>query len=1366
LRSALLTGASTALIVGFGTSSVIAAGPLETQISTNSISVQQQFNDFATPVPGQILDGNTEGTINATVFNNDPEDYALQNSTVSVGSSATNGNSSSATGYANTADLTVNADLNNVTGSGFAIVNAFSDGATNGANVFATTDIGVALTQQNVATIATVSDSTDLGIDIDNGATGSTAKIAGNSHNATGVLNFGSTAIDATANNNSGSASIGSAQSSVDSTLAASVSALDIFQTGSGLSGIALDNSTVKLIGNSQAATGVANSASNAQSVTGNDLALAAQPGGQAQAGAIATALGGYVTASKQELTGAVAAGVSATIDDASGGFVASVTGDVVGSTLNNDSNSAKALARGNEAVNATTLGANSVATPGSGTVAAIASQQDITGTVAIAALVTGAGGDLPMVENEIIGNVSDSSAITASGNIVLADAAGNRGSNSIATSATTIATSGLEGGSAINMASLATANAAFAVANRQSVSSGTTIAAGLVDDVADPTSGTSVNTTVSGSVADSSVASNSNQLTASAAGNATLTGGNAITLAGTNLATNAAVANVQTMDGGLAATIGSAGVDPVLPGNVPFAFVGSSTEVDEGVYTFTGTTTGTLADRDALAAKYTALNFTYNAGLGTITIVAAGQVVDVSTLPLSYVTLGSAGTPATGGVSVTVGNDITNSSVAVNGNTTSGSATGNSATNRIVADATNLENGSQVLAGAAETNPAGIDATADLAVANTQSVGSAAALASNVGAVFSVSAAGVTAPELSDVSGSTVSVSANTEKSTVTGNAADNSVKLSATNLSNTSALASSQQMDGDLTAEIADFSGAFAVIGRDVTASSVLVNGNTITGSTTGNDATNKVAANGSSTLAAGDTMVGATADPSGVLVATSLAQADHALANIQGLGANASLATDVSAGYGISTLGVGAPGGNADTSDVSNSTLSVSNNVQAATTTGNSASNGVSISGGSVSTNGALLSVQTSNASSTTASSTMTAAAPAANSASTLALNGNANSASATVNTATNAMTVAAATSLASTTVDAGPPETQGTNALLSGSATDDYVASADFVVNNFQAVNAGNVNATAETSIWNNDGGLGQTQFATDGIQQSTVDLNGNSTQASATSNRSVNSLALSANSSTASGGVLNQQASAAAVTAEATATVGVAVAGYDAGVLDPSPVDTSAVTIAGNATTARAGGNSSSNSLSAAATTFANNGGIGSTMLNGDRADNVAASFAVLNEQANSGPINATANVTYGAVFNTLGAASTVTNSSVALNGNSAASVAYGNAATNQLTLAALNSPAAGAVPTTTAIASNQVNTGNISAVTEALQVTLAMNATGAGIGTGPVSQSSLSVNGNALSAAAFGNSATNTLTIGGNNVNVAVAYLP
>ncbi|MEO7470454.1 MAG: S-layer family protein [Sphingobium limneticum] len=1346
LRTALLAGASTALITGLASTPALAQSVSQT--GTSTITVQQEFNDFTAPAATQTLDGNTDGSVEVDIQNDDEANYALQNSTVTVGSSATTGNSTSATGYANSGDLTVNADLNNVAGSGYSSLNAGSNGDTSGATVSSATDIGIALTQQNINTAAAVGDATNIGVTLDNGADASTVTIAGNRQSATGVLNSGTTLVDASANNSSGSSGLGVSQSSVNATLDVSVSSLAQFSTGSGTSEIGLNDSTAALTDNSQAATAVANSGSNAQAVAGNDLSLAANPLGAATAStiAVADAAGGYATASNQELSGGNPASIGAVIDSAAGGYVASVDGDVVGSILNNDRNSASALARGNEVVNATTIDANSVTTPGSGTVAAVASSQKITGEVAINAGVTGVGPDRPLVANVITGDVGVDSAVTASGNAVLVNAAGNRGGNSINAAATTINTLGTEAGSATN-GGATVANAAFAVASNQGVSSETSITAGLVDDVATPTEGTSISTAIGGSVVNSSVASLNNSLTASAAGNQSLTGGNAITLTGTNVATTAAVSSAQVMDGDLTSTIGSAGTAPVLAGTVPFTFTGASTG-GAGNYEFTGTALGSAADRDALAALYPTLTFTHDAGAGTITVVAPGQVNPQTTFAASYTTGGSAGSPASGGVVVTVGNDITNSSVAVDGNATSGSAIGNSGTNRILADATNFANGSTPGATDSVVDGSLVTASADMAVSNSQSVGEDAVLASTVGAVFGITAEGATTPTLSDVSASTLSVSDNSESALVKGNEAGNSVRLSATNLSTSSALASNQQMDGDVIAEIADFSGAFATIGRDVTASTVQVDGNDISGTTFGNDVANTVAVLGSSTITAGGTTVRAIADPSTLADDEQTAVADHSLANVQNVGTG-TLRTTVEAGYGIATLGAGAPGGVDDTSDVANSILSVSGNVQSAATTGSNAANAVNIAGGSITTNGALLSVQTSDASEVLAGSTMEVGAPAANTSSTLSLNGNANSASATVNDATNSMTVAADTSLASRTTDAG----------LSGTPADDYVASADYVVNNFQQVGAADVGAVTNTIIANNDDGA----FATDGIQQSTVDVIGNTAQATATSNRSVNSLALSANSSDASAGVLNQQDSAAAVTASAVTIAGTDVTGYS-GLTDASPINGSAATVANNATLARAGGNTATNSLSAAATTFANVSGGAVTALNGAGSDAITASFAVLNEQTNGGPINASVSVTYGTAFDAVGAVPSVVNSSSMVNGNSAATVAYGNAATNQVTFAALNSPAAIPGRTSAGIASNQLNTGDVGAFTSAV---IGTTASGAGVAAGgAVNTSSVSVNGNALSASAFGNSSSNTLTISGNNVNVGPALIP
>jgi len=1385
-RAQLLTGAGTALIAAMTATSALAdpTPSTATQTSSNSITVQQQSN-------GYLASSETTGANNVTVNNNDAAAFALQNSTVSVGNASGTGNSSSATGYANTASLTVNGDLNNVTGSGTSSVSGFSSSDIQGPLVGSSTDIGIALSQQSSSVNAGVVSDTDFEIDLDHGASASTAKIAGNSSTATGVLNSGVNTIAATANNSSGSSAIGSSQQSLESTLASVASSQLHFDTGQVTSGedagIALSDSTVGITGNTLSATGVANSVANTQSITGNTLTLAADNGG-ALTGVGSQADAGYAIASNQELAGTDdnAASVSATVRDNPGnsGSQALIDGAMSGSVLHNDSNTFKALARGNEGVNATTITANSVstgdaATPVDGNVAAVSSMQKLTGDVTVTAAITDGAGVGPIVSNVITGDVKASSAVTASGNAALADAVGNRAGNSIAVNATTIstATDGAATPTNVNLVNgVASSSSAFAVGNAQTVGADSKIVAHLVDSVDETTpatyrqAGTSILTSIGGNVLDSSVTSSNNALEARAVGNETLSGGNAITLTGTNVSTTAGIANSQSMLGDATLVIGSGGTaaTAATPGtDHSFTFTGTSTG-DPGNYNFHGTATGTQADRDALQAAYPSLAFSYASGV--ITLDAGEQLAQISSFSASYTsgaTAATAGTPGTGGVIVTVGHDITNSSVTVADNLTSGVIKGNSASNALTVSATNLNRGTDTDATTAVVG-SGAVATADQALVNAQTVGSDSALSSKVGAVFTVTASSLDDQTLGNVTNSTVSVSDNAASTAVTGNTASNAVALSATNLATTSALVNAQTSRGGITSEISSFtdndnatySGAVVQVARDIADSSILVDGNAFTGSATGNAATNSLSVTGASSLTAADEVNGATADPYNGVNHSLSATADHALTNAQSL-ATGDLSTSVTASYGIQTLGVGAPGNTNDTSDVTGSTLSVSDNVQSATTTGNTATNSVALAGGSISASSALLSSQSADYEvNVNAVSDMMVSAPAANTDSSLTMSGNSNTATATVNTATNKVTLAADTGLASTVTGGAADTNPAGNGL--------FAVQADHVVNNVQAVASGaGVSATAVTLTQNSDGNsafMEDNDTPSDGILRSTVTVSGNSTAATALSNRSVNSLALSAVSDTASAAVLNQQASGAEVTAQAATFTNVSVAGYNAGSTDPSPIDTSAVSITGNSVTARAGGNNATNSLTATATNLANANTGGTATVSGtgpgNSTDHVSASFAVLNEQTNTGSVSATAGFAF-PNFNignasSQGTAPSIINASLTISGNSAVAVGYGNAATNSMSVSALNS---GATPTTSAIASNQYNSGDVSAY--AYTVNYAAGSTSGSGNTGPVSASSLSVNGNAIGAAAYGNSATSTLTVGGNNVNVS-----
>ncbi len=88
-------------------------------------------------------------------------------------------------------------------------------------------------------------------------------------------------------------------------------------------------------------------------------------------------------------------------------------------------------------------------------------------------------------------------------------------------------------------------------------------------------------------------------------------------------------------------------------------------------------------------------------------------------------------------------------------------------------------------------------------------------------------------------------------------------------------------------------------------------------------------------------------------------------------------------------------------------------------------------------------------------------------------------------------------------------------------------------------------------------------------------------------------------------------------------------------------------------------------------------------------------------------------------------------------------GNSVAASAYGNSATNALTLTALNTGAPGAGAPTAAVGNYQVNSGAIVATATSV-------AYGIGV-TGGVGGSSLRATGNQVTANAVGNSAASSI---------------
>ena len=1289
------------------------------------------------------------------------------------------------------------------------------------ASAIGAADLVIAMTQSNNEVDATGSNTSSVAYLGTGAVSTSTVNVTTNTQQTQGALNLAENSIDSSANSTNLTAGIVATQVNETSTLTLTTDA----ETGIRITGATSNATDSKLTvsGNTQSTVGAGNSMTNSLSgdvnsatlaaslpTTGNSVAstrsaLTSPTGTTAYS---ANTLAPFAISSAQvQGDGGQAPGVvtlSATTDGVDAGFELSVAGSVAGtsvesSSLVNSSNTASSSIAGNEVGNTIALTQNTLATgatPAPGVVAAVASFQGIDGSVT--ATTMGVAG--LAVETTVGGDLSDST-VTTSSNRVTAAATANTGQNSILVDANSINTGAFPAPAAslapVSATQISTdANAAFAVSSSQ-VAAGS-VSALLVDNATTPTSGAAIQTSVAGAITGSTIESNLNLLSAAASGNAV---SNLADLGGTNVTTTTAVANNQSLQANVTAVIGSAGTPAVIgaPFDANFTISGSVTVAEP--YTYTSGTIATITGTFS-PAQQAALQ------AGGWTLSGSNWTKDVSGLPVlnpllplsptgttTLTTLGSPAVPGSGGVTILAGGDITGSQLSVDGNRTEGSASGNTATNRIAVDATNLDAGSALTE--ASVSAATLTASADNSLLNVQSVDSD--LRTSVAGTYGILQDPATAPASNDIGSSELSVSGNRQSAATSGNTATNSVALSAANLNaedpvataTSSALLSIQTVAADSQLSSGSVAQAGLVSGGDIGTSQIDVNGNrnasTVTGNSaantntlaatnlqatsdllsvqsieddaslqstasldasviangaiansrvnvdgnrnegtvTGNAAANRIAVSGTNIALA---TLGAAEASLDFATQAATNTADYALTNLQTIG-EATLGNTVTGDYSI-VQNLSLTG-----TDVDSSELSVSRNVQLATTTGNDAANAVSVAGTTTSnaTSG-LLSFQTSGAA-VGASSTMNVDAPAAILSSTLAMDANVNQAVATINQVDNSV------SLSSQNVTSA---SLGANALLDSTlgASISQGATADNVLNNVQIAST-SVAASANTLLVNNDGGTQYPlPFLTDGIRTSTISMSGNSTLAQSTANSASNSMSLDGGSALgATGGLLNQQASTASSTATATSTFGVAVS--TDGASDPA-ITSSTASINGNATTARASGNVASNELNVAALSLTAPSTGGSAYLNGGVSpspEGASASYGVLNAQGNAGAVNANVTVTYVGGFMTTGAAplNSVNQSMLALNGNGAAAVAVGNSANNTLSMAVLNHGTSSAV-----IANEQGNTAPISATVTQARIVLAASG-------GGVNASSLSASGNRVSATAVGNSSITTI---------------
>lgn len=485
------------------------------------------------------------------------------------------------------------------------------------------------------------------------------------------------------------------------------------------------------------------------------------------------------------------------------------------------------------------------------------------------------------------------------------------------------------------------------------------------------------------------------------------------------------------------------------------------------------------------------------------------------------------------------------------------------------------------------------------------------------------------------------------------------------------------------------------------------VRVDGNNVRGNAIGNDAANRLTVEATTVARSGQQTRGQTGD--------SFVDADIALGNWQDATETSSSVAEV-----ISTFHVDQEANNS----ITNSLVSVSGNKQSATAVANLGDSALTVTATDLASDPLTIGLGSAQEVFTggvvDATSVMEVFAPIQSTGSTITLNDNSNRATGIFNDATNALSVSG-TNIASVS---------GLNALYDGGAV-----AADVGLENTQRA-TGTLSTEARTSIFNQY----LVDNATNGVINGTVEVNGNLTAAESTANRAANSATLNGSASQGAGvGLANIQDAASTVTALAVTTATLELSGTDDidPLFDRAPLNSSSASMDGNVTQALARGNAASNALNSnAGATYPAIGSAGSP---GSLNSAVEAAAVVANRQQNTGDVTATARATYTVVLNSATAAPSVSSSSVSVASNVVAAVAYGNQASNQLTLTPLNSGLA-----TGAVSNTQFNSGAIRA--EATSVTFNIGASA-----GTSNASAFRTTGNAITATAVGNSVTSAI---------------
>jgi hypothetical protein len=1345
--------ASTATARGNDASSAFATGSGVNSFDGTVAVANQQTNTYV-----DVAALNAQSLIGADVTHSDDDD--LDDSTVSV-----TGNSVSATASLNRSSQSIDLAAASTSATGSTGTVDLSGGIGPDGHLEGT-GAAVAMNLQSGYSSSVTANQTESAVGVTTNAEDiddSTVVVASNTQEASARGSTGANSVSLSGNSVAGGVGAVNIQILADDF---SVTAISSLSEAGIYSDDDSDESTLQVQGNRQAATAYGNSVSQSVSVEANAIDLNASgvsmhggtdPDGADDNVSVDANVG---LASLQAIDGSDAQSISASV---SGNEIYIDLDDVDDSTLAVTStaggarNVQEAVAVGNSGTNAVSLAGTSV-----GTGAGLASVQIADG-VAISA--TNAGSTVGIYADDI-----DNSTVEVGDNLQRAIAYGGSVANTLSVAATNIEVDGgITGGSTVNYdagnpegfvldgaaGSQPEVLAAYGLLNVQTVHA--TITAEMLGEDAIEVDVGPVNT--------STILNEGNDFVAAAYGSdavnaASLTGNGNVDSSTGGYASVMNITNAQTLVANgnydsevVARAAGTAGSGVVV-----------RTEIDGNIEDSTASTSGNAIQAQAignqagntLAARVnnvdTETDGSFTQGSGSV---VGGQASVDASFSVNNVQAASGvitatlwdGTDATSASVLTqIDGSVIDSSVHSDGNSLSAAATANRADNLIdlagnqLATATALVNyqidpttlTAQVgIAGGVQNvlvPGTGVDAVVVNQPFNyttsKSNTGCSDGTCNNVTVTRTIDTSGLTPAQIAAITGNGEGWVDGGEDTLVLVDNQGTQTDVYYTNLSTSPGTTNADvETSPAIPAEYTDVyvpgsGGVTVAIGGMVDPSLVTVNANSTSGSVTGNSANNtiKVAA---SHLPDGNDHIFTSATADGI---DTDASGDHSLANVQIVTEGGSLDSQVNGTFAIDMN---------DGELLLDSTLEVDGNVQTSRAVANTATNSITLDVGNTEAGASLASNQSSDAP-VSATSNLDVFAPVASDNSSVSMSNNSNLAVGVINNVSNTVTV-----------DAGNATfiTAPNSALVdvdSGGGFGDTVALGDHVLLNKQAATT-TVSSTAATNIYNDD----NTALTSEGINNGSVKIVGNSTTAEASANRASNTMNVSATNLSASAGLVNNQSSSAAATASATTDAGISLAGDQT--LNAAAINGSTATLGQNSTSALARGNSASNVLNYSAGA---NYGIGGFTVAGVSTDQLTpnatanAQAAVLNVQDNSGAVSASStNGSYLVALNSTGTA-TATNATIGVIGNSVAAAAYGNTANNAINVAAVN----GNMPTV-ALGNQQRNTANVTATVSFTQM-------GITSGVGAATGSTLGVSGNAITATAVGNNAVNSIAAG------------